>query len=177
MIVITLQNGVTPALQRLQSMGQNLRPVMRAIGNELLSITKGNFSALGAEFRPHAWPAKSDGKPSNLRKTGTLAGSFRLTYGSHSATISTDRPYAQIHQFGGRTSPHVIRPRKAKALAFTSAKIGKTVIVRSVNHPGSNIPARPFFPVVGDHLTPLAKTYVVRAAEDALHRMAQRQMA
>lgn len=51
-------------------------------------------------------------------------------------------PYAAIQEFGGRTSPHVIRPRVAEALHFVMN--GKDVFARSVNHPGSNIPARPY---------------------------------
>ncbi|MBN8905850.1 MAG: phage virion morphogenesis protein [Rhodospirillales bacterium] len=50
--------------------------------------------------------------------------------------------YGAIHEFGGKTSPHVIVPKNAQALAFQSG--GKTVFASRVNHPGSNIPARPF---------------------------------
>lgn len=52
--------------------------------------------------------------------------------------MGSDRPYAAIHQFGGQTRPHLIHPSRKKALAFGG------VVVKSVKHPGSKIPARPF---------------------------------
>lgn len=51
-------------------------------------------------------------------------------------------PYARIHEFGGKTAPHVIVPRVRKALSFIMG--GNKVVVKSVNHPGSTIPARPY---------------------------------
>ncbi|MGE0105286.1 MAG: HK97-gp10 family putative phage morphogenesis protein [Blastocatellales bacterium] len=53
-----------------------------------------------------------------------------------------DVKYGAIHEFGGKTRPHVIVPRNAAVLAFPLN--GKTVFARRVNHPGSNIPSRPF---------------------------------
>lgn len=51
-------------------------------------------------------------------------------------------PYARIHEFGGRTKAHDIRPRVADALHFMAG--GKEVFAKVVHHPGSNIPARPY---------------------------------
>lgn len=51
-------------------------------------------------------------------------------------------PYAAIHEFGGRTSPHKIEPRNRQALKFMGNN-GET-FAKFVNHPGSNIPARPY---------------------------------
>ncbi len=53
-----------------------------------------------------------------------------------------DVPYAAIHEFGGTTSPHVILPKKAAALAFVVG--GKQIFARKVNHPGSKMPERSF---------------------------------
>jgi phage gpG-like protein len=55
---------------------------------------------------------------------------------------SGDVPYAAIHEYGGRTPPHVIEPVKGKALAFMMG--GKQVFFRKVNHPGSVMPQRSF---------------------------------
>ena len=65
--------------------------------------------------------------------------------------------YAAIHHFGGRTKPHVIRAKNAKALALPGGPR------RSVNHPGSNIPARPFLTI-----TPAGESKIVRAGEEFL---------
>lgn len=55
---------------------------------------------------------------------------------------SSGVPYAAIHEYGGRTSPHVIVPVNAKALRFMVG--GKVVFAKKVNHPGSVIPERSY---------------------------------
>lgn len=178
MISITVNaTSVQTLLDRAKAAAVNPEPVMQAMGMTLKSITEGTFNSVGAGYRPRPWPPKADGKPSILQKTTTLAKSFRLTVGPTWATVSTDRPYAAIHQFGGRTGPHKITPRRKKALAFTSAKFGN-VVVRGVNHPGSNIPARPFFPITPEgRFTDAAGGLIVRAGERALARLLGTQLA
>ena len=51
--------------------------------------------------------------------------------------------YAAIHEYGGVTRPHVIRPRNARALAFIGGA-GSLVFAAKVNHPGSRIPERSY---------------------------------
>lgn len=51
--------------------------------------------------------------------------------------------YAAIHEHGGTTRPHVIRAKAGGYLAFPG-RDGNTVFRKSVNHPGSKIPARPY---------------------------------
>lgn len=58
------------------------------------------------------------------------------------AFSSGDVKYAAIHEFGGKTSPHVIEPVKAKVLAFVMG--GKQIFAARVNHPGSVMPERSF---------------------------------
>lgn len=53
-----------------------------------------------------------------------------------------DVKYAGIHEFGGRTGPHMIYPRKGDVLAFMAG--GKMRFARYVNHPGSRMPERSF---------------------------------
>lgn len=79
--------------------------------------------------------------------TGRLRSSIRFKAVSKDddmmLTFGTDVPYAAIHEYGGRTRPHVIRPRRKPFLAYI--KDGKWNYVRGqVQHPGSLIPARPF---------------------------------
>lgn len=143
---------------------KNKLPVLRAMGTTFKSITEGTFNSVGANYRPAPWPAKKDGTPSILQKSTTMAKSFHMSVGSDSVTVSNPMPYAAIHQFGGKTAAHKIVPRRAKALAFNG------VVVRSVNHPGSNIPARPFFPVLNGKLTPAAEEKIGRAGERELRK-------
>lgn len=57
-------------------------------------------------------------------------------------TASTAQAYARILHEGGTTRAHVIEALNAKALAFSMG--GQMIFRRKVNHPGSNIPARPY---------------------------------
>ena len=50
--------------------------------------------------------------------------------------------YAAIHEYGGVTRAHVIRPRNKKALAFQVG--GQSLVRKSVQHPGSKMPERSY---------------------------------
>jgi len=52
--------------------------------------------------------------------------------------------YAAIHEYGGKTSPHPIEAKNVPRLVFFWKKKGIWMRIRKVNHPGSNIPARPY---------------------------------
>jgi phage gpG-like protein len=56
--------------------------------------------------------------------------------------IGTNVEYAAIHEYGGKTKPHVIFPKRAQALHFTMGE--KDIFAKSVNHPGSTMPVRSF---------------------------------
>jgi phage gpG-like protein len=90
------------------------------------------------------------------RRTGTL---YRSITGRTEqlpdrvrGIIGSNVPYARIHELGGRTRPHEIRPKNAKALHFYmgggwdhSGYGGMTeVFARVVHHPGSRIPERSY---------------------------------
>ncbi len=78
------------------------------------------------------------------------------------ASIGSNVVYAGIHEFGGRTAPHEIRPRKGKALKFLIG--GRAIYARKVNHPGSLIPARaPIRRGIEER-----KNYYTRAIDSAL---------
>lgn len=142
MFEIKIQDsGALGALTRLAQAGQNMSPVMRAISTELLTQTEANFAAEGRPKWLGIQPRKGREGGQILQDTGQLAASITASSDATSATVGSNKVYAAIHQLGGQTRPHVIRPRNKKALAFNGR------VVKSVNHPGSNIPARPFLPV------------------------------
>lgn len=131
------------ALRNVVDNTRRPRDLMRAIAGTLESETEANFAAQG---RP-AWlglhpatRAKRGADAQILQASGRLAASVLGDYGDDFARIGSNVAYAAIHQFGGQTAPHVIRPRNKKALAFNGR------VVKKVNHPGSKIPARPFLP-------------------------------
>jgi len=133
------------ALQRLAAASANLSPVMRILAGVMHDAVMENFAQQG---RPR-WAGLKH--PSDKRKggmilqdTGRLKNSIEQHADASSAMVGTNVKYAAIHQFGGKTKAHEIRPRLKKALAFGGR------VVNKVNHPGSNIPARPFLKLGAD---------------------------
>lgn len=85
--------------------------------------------------------------PGGARSLGVRSGALRNSVrmektGAAEVTVGTHLPYAAIHEFGGTTRPHVIRAKRANALRFVGSD-GEVWYAKSVNHPGSKIPARP----------------------------------
>lgn len=109
------------------------QPLMRHIAGIMESAVQDNFAAGG---RPKWLPVARGGKPLTL--SGHLANSISSTSDNDYAIVGTNVPYAGIHNFGGKTKPHMIYPKHKKALAFNGR------VVKKVNHPGSKIPQREF---------------------------------
>lgn len=74
--------------------------------------------------------------------SGRLRQSIMYELHGSAAHVGTNVVYARIHELGGSTGAHVIVPKKARALRFEVG--GNTVFAMRVNHPGSQIPARPY---------------------------------
>lgn len=162
----SFSNTLTPdLLARVRRVtGAGKTRILEAIGLSLVSMAKRSF-ATDASLRPSPWANKKDGNPSTLTKSTRLRKSIRSQVGGSSLKISSDAAYAAIHQLGGRTRPHVIRAKNKKALAFGG------LIRKSVKHPGSKMPPRPYLPFYRDgSLTVKASKNVIviiRAAVDA----------
>ena len=142
-------------LRRLEASGHDLTPAMRKIAATLANVVEDNFAAQGRPTWTPSERAKEDGGMT-LQDSGRLASSIATDYDATSAVIGSNVAYARIHQFGGETKAHVIRPTNKRALAFGGH------VVKSVNHPGSKIPARPYLPVSpGGSLQPDASREVM----------------
>ena len=136
------RNDISPALSRMAAAARRPEPVFRAMGTTFMSITMGNFKS--GEYRPSVWPAKKDGTPATLQKSGTLSRSFHLSVSNTGATLSSPMIYAAIHQLGAKDQAS-----------------------------GKGIPPRPYFPVAADgKLTPKAEEKIRAAGERALQRQA-----
>ena len=129
-------------IKALKSRAKDMKPVMAAIGNQVVKSIRQNFREEG---RPVKWT------PSKKTRGRTLLGTGALMKGIHyeldndgaAVTVKTGpQKYAAIHQFGGTTAAHDIVARNRKALRFTVG--GLTIYRKSVKHPGSTIPARPY---------------------------------
>lgn len=127
-------SGVDDAFERLVRGLQDTTPLMREVSFVMLDAVSENFEQGG---RPK-WLGKKSGEPSKLQQSGRLRNSVVRAVDKTSATVGTNLVYAGIHQLGGKTKPHVIKARNKKALRFGGR------FVKSVNHPGSKIPARPY---------------------------------
>ena len=171
-IKVDIKN-VTDSLERLERANANMAPLMLELSETLYAAVMQNFEENG---RPH-WMgldpktvasrnksrhSMEDGSMSILQRSGALKNSIVAQHDSHSAVVgvATGRgadKYAAIHQFGGKTKPHVIQAKNKKALAFGG------IFRKSVNHPGSNIPARPFL-----SLTDTDEDKILRSVNDYL---------
>ncbi len=143
----TLTPDVLDKIRRLR----DRTPILEAIGLQLVSLGKRSFN--DATLRAAPWaPRKSGGSHALLKKSGTLWRSIRIiSLSNDGVKIGSDRPYAAIHQLGGRTPAHIIRPRHAKALRTPWGPR------KSVKHPGSLMPPRPYLPFFpSGQPTPLA---------------------
>ncbi len=169
--------SVQAALQRMVDQSQDLTPLMQSVAGTLLAETESNFAAQG---RPSWVPllestrasraAKGTGTGKMLQVTGRLASSITTAHSNLTAQVGTNVIYAAIHQFGGQTAPHTIAAKYAKALAWPGGGFAK-----SVNHPGSKIPARPFLPFTSEggvpELQPSAQAAVIATANRFIQRM------
>lgn len=155
----------------IKAKGNNLATPMRAIANMLENSVKKNFD-VGGRFSKAGSPIGGSNKwepvdnpllkGTTLKRSGMLQRSITNTSDNKSATVSSGLIYARFQNDGGKTKPHVIKAKLKQALAFL--KGGTNLIRTQVNHPGSNIPARPFMvaqpedieyakEVIADHLS------------------------
>jgi len=134
----------------LETMARRLThrvPLMRAISEDMHAAVMENFEQQG---RPKWKSIERAGEI--LQLTGRLKRSIDSDSDNDSAVVGTNVIYANIHNQGGKTRPHVIRPRNKKALAFGGR------VVKKVNHPGSDIPARPFLTMTDEDLDGVTQT-------------------
>lgn len=152
------------ALNRVASGLRNTRPLMRSVAGIMMRAVEDNFAQDGrpkwvdlhpgtkaGRAKQGTWPGKI------LQRSGGLAASITQAFDANSAVVGTNKVYAAIQQFGGKTRPHVIRAKNKRALSFGG------IVVRQVNHPGSNIPARPFLQLTPGDLRDIvqdAQTFV-----------------
>lgn len=124
-------------LREFKGRVRDLKPLMREIAETMKYAVDDNFATEG-----HGKWKKTGRGGKILQDTGRLKNSIQAYFDTKKAVVGTNIVYAAIHNFGGKTAPHTIKPRHKKALAFM--KGNNMVFAKSVNHPGNNIPARPF---------------------------------
>lgn len=146
--------GLERYLDRLSAACRGAAPLMGNIAGIMHSEVEDNFESQGRpKWTGYKYPM--EGSRQLLKKDGKLVGSITPHHDATSAGVGTNVPYAPIHQFGGKTRAHTIRARRKKALAFNGR------FAKSVNHPGSDIPARPFL-----MLTPAGQEEISQAVQE-----------
>ena len=114
----------------------------RLIGEMLVSSTQQRFEdgkgPDGVKWKESARAKVEKGQ--TLVDTGRLRNSIGYQASEKAVIVGTNVVYGAIHQDGGKTEPHVIRAKHAKALAWP----GGEHPVKEVHHPGSDIPPRPY---------------------------------
>lgn len=156
---------LSPAVRAMARRFSDLKPILRAMGEALVGVTKRSFN--DASLRPSTWaPVKKQGG-APLKRHGTMWQSIReIALTGSQVEIGTDRPYAPWHQWG--TKPYTIRPKSKRALYWPGA--GHPV--RQVKHPG--VPARPFFPFTPDgQMTEAGRRVVEHAALAKMRALAK----
>lgn len=134
------ERRVADFINRLRAVTGDNSPIWREIGQIMYDGTMERFDReVGPDDKPwqKSWRAKLQGGKT-LQSTGRLRDSIQLVVQGKKISIKTNVKYAPVMQFGATTKPHIIKPRYKKALAFGGG------VYRSVMHPGSKIPARPF---------------------------------
>lgn len=124
----------------------NLTPAMKVIGSIVRTSVVKNFEVGG---RPAKWEKSKKKTGMTLINRRLLMNSINFKAHQDRAEVGTNLIYAAIHQLGGQTAARTIRPVHKKALFWPGAMHP----VKSVNHPGSRIPARPFLVVQDEDWT------------------------
>ena len=151
-------------LERLQATLDNL-PAQ--IGRQRQQSTR-----IGGQQIVKFWKLQLSG-PAGPRRLGVRSGALRASihdrpYGGEGVIVGTDKPYAAIHEFGGKTKPHRIDARVGKFLRWQSG--GETRFARFVNHPGSHIPRRPHRRPAVESVWPVLQALFAGNLDEAMRR-------
>lgn len=115
----------------------NADDLRRQLRRRQAQAVAGGARALVGDLRRVLWRDTGD------TAERTKVESIRTRGNTVTATIGTPTPQANYQEYG--TRPHIIRPRRARALRFVVG--GRVVFAQVVHHPGNR--ARPrFFPTL-----------------------------
>jgi phage gpG-like protein len=112
------------------------------------SIKGGSSKWLPLKHERVTASGKKSPKQTPLLKSGLLRKSIYANVVGNGIVIGSPMKYAAIQNYGGKTKAHKIEARNGKALRFfPNGASGGAAFRKSVKHPGSVIPARPFLVV------------------------------
>lgn len=155
-----LDENLRAAIDLITEAALRPRPLMRSIGAIVVEDSQARFATRTAPDGTPWVPRKPifviRGRGADavvetathplMNRTSSLRDSIVWQETSDGGVeISSSLPYARIHNQGGRTKPHVIKPRLRGVLRFANG--GTIYFAKAVNHPGSVIPQREFLGV------------------------------
>jgi phage virion morphogenesis protein len=150
-VSVTISDAsVRRAFDNLAVVMGNTRPVMAAIGTELVASTHMRF-VKQTDPDGNAWQALDEDYAATKRnsriltESGRLRDSINAQAGNDQVSVGTNVIYAAIHQFGG-----TIVPKNASHLFF---RIGD----RLVKTDSVTLPARPYLGISADDETAIAE--------------------
>ena len=104
------------------------------------------------------------------QRSGRLAGSIAVAIERNGlaigATVSSDAPYAAIHEYGGVIPAREILPQSARALAFPWR--GQQRFLKRVQLPAVTMPERSFMRSALEETAPDIRAALARAAFEAV---------
>jgi phage gpG-like protein len=100
------------------------------------------------------------------RLAASIAVSIERSGSSAIATVSSDAPYAAIHEYGGTIPAHTILPQSARALAFPWR--GQHRFFKRVSLPAITMPERSFMRSALDETAPEIRAALADAAFEAV---------
>lgn len=104
MSLVKVKDTISKDLRKRAAAAGNKRPLLLAMGTAFLSVGKQAFT--DPAKRPATWAPRQDDKPHPLlMESGTLETSLTVRVDGSKAIVSSDRPYAAIHQLGGEHIP------------------------------------------------------------------------
>ncbi len=167
-------------IQRIAQAAGDRTQLHARFGIQILNWIDRNFQQEGAltgrpwaKLSPNTIAGRRRGSSRILQDTGGLKSSFTERHDASGVRVGSAKEISEYHQLG--TRPYVIRPKNAKALAFTMAGGGRAVgasfssintkrtfrkgqkltFAKFVNHPG--LVARPMLPTA-EQITPILIT-------------------
>jgi len=141
-----IKDGISPELTKMAKRFSNRRPILKVMGASLVSVSQEAFR--NPSFKQ---PLMGSGALRRALRVGAVT--------NNAVTVSVDRVYAAIHQYGGKIVA------KGKSLHFMMG--GKDVFVKSVV-----IPARPYMPFDDNGtMTPAGQKRVGRATKAKMKAM------
>ena len=150
--------------------GQAMIDRLAGAADLVTQLVSAKMTEMAEELRKHVVDDKLSGQVLK-RRSGKLANSIRAEVtadgnGIGVRVFSEGVPYADIHEYGGKTRAHDIYPDKAKVLAFVMG--GRKVFARVVHHPGSQMPERSYMRSSAAELHAHIAEEVAEAARQAL---------